>query len=96
MLHERQALLGASVLPLVYDCPLLVWRGDHQRGLLHQRPRPESLIERTMTTKIEAWKGLIAVAFKEGKSIKQIAKALSFKAAAVEEVLREFVRPALR
>lgn len=49
-----------------------------------------------MTTKIEAWKGLIAVAFKEGKSIKQIAKALSFKVAAVEEVLREFVRPARR
>jgi len=44
-------------------------------------------------TKIESWKGLIATAFKQGKTIRQIAKALRFKVSAVEEVLREFVLP---
>lgn len=46
-----------------------------------------------MSVKIESWKGLIAMAFKEGKTIRQIAKALRFKVSAVEEVLREFVKP---
>lgn len=41
----------------------------------------------------QSWAGLIAFAFKNGKTIKQIARALSFKPKAVEEIIRQFVQP---
>lgn len=46
-----------------------------------------------VTPDVESWAGLIVGAFKDGKSIRQIARALSFKPKAVEEILRRFVRP---